>query len=119
MTRVEIVCITMVGAEYALFDRGEGPEFPRGELRDGEPVADGARRLVAEWAGATLPKLEVVDFLSSPGGLAIVMRALVAEAPRPHRRAPRMGLPPKVGPIDGKWIEEALKTSVAYKLTRG
>ncbi|HEX2022710.1 MAG TPA: NUDIX domain-containing protein [Candidatus Thermoplasmatota archaeon] len=119
MTRVDLVLVTMAGSEYALFERDGGPAFPHGELRDGEAPAEAARRLVAEWTGTRAPKLEVLDFLAAPGRLTLVMRALLSDAPStPHRRAPRMGLPAKVGALDGKYVEEALKTSLAYKLTR-
>lgn len=118
MTQLRLVCITMAGHEYALFDGG----FPEGEPRDGEPIGDAARRLVDEWTGTQLPKLEIVDLLAAPGRLTFVMRALLITEPasttRKLTRAKRMELPAKVGSLDGKYVEEALKTSSSYKLTR-
>lgn len=120
MTRVQLVCITMAGAEYVYYERDAGLSFPQGELREGESPAQAARRLVEEWTGTMAPKLEMVDITAQPGTLTFVMRAMLVESPTGSpRKAPRMGLPAKVGLLDGKYIEEALKTSLAYKLTRG
>ncbi|HVM46346.1 MAG TPA: hypothetical protein VM582_10465 [Candidatus Thermoplasmatota archaeon] len=118
MARVLLECITMVGNEYVLWDR-EGPSFPRGELGEGEPPAEAARRLVAEWTGTKTPKLELVDLLAQPGALVLVFRAMLVEEPKGVAlRAKRMELPERVGSLTGKYVEEALKTSLNYKLTR-
>lgn len=119
MTRVDLVCITMAGAEYVLYSREDGLVFPHGEVHDGEHPAVAARRLVAEWTGTASPKLELVDVLAEPGSLTFVMRALLVDEPGgPHERRKRMELPERVGRLTGKWVEEALKTSLPYKLTR-
>lgn len=118
MTVVRLVCISMVGSEYVLWDR-QGPSFPEGELQDGESPAEGARRLVAEWSGTKAPKLELADLLAAPGTLTLVFRALLTEEPQPApQRAKRMELPERVGSLSGKYVEETLKTSLNYKLTR-
>ena len=119
MTRVLLECITMAGTEYALYAREGGLVFPHGELRDGEHPAAGARRVVKDWTGTDAPKLELVDVLAEPGALTFVMRALLVAEPQgaPERRR-RMELPERVGSLTGKWVEDALKTSLAYKLTR-
>jgi ADP-ribose pyrophosphatase YjhB (NUDIX family) len=117
--RVELECITMSGSQYALFARdGKPPAFPSGALGDGEHPATAARRLVKEWSGTEAPKLEMVDFVASPGRLALVFRALLTSEPKGATLAPRMGLPERVGALAGKEVEEMLKTSLAYKLTR-
>lgn len=118
MTTVRLVCITMVGSEYVLWDK-DGLTFPRGELKDGEQPADALRRLVEEWSGTKAPKLEMVDLLASPGELLLVARAMLVEEPtNVAKRAKRMELPDKVGALTGKYVEESLKTSLNYKLTR-
>lgn len=116
--RVTFDVVTMVGSQYALFERDGHAQFPHGELHEGEPVAAAARRVVAEWTGVDAPKLEIVDLRSERSELAIVVRALLPEAKSPHTLAPRMGLPPSVGRLPPAYVEEALKTSLAYKLTR-
>lgn len=120
MTRVELACITMAGSEYVLYPRGGGLVFPHGPLAEGEHPAAGARRLVKEWTGTDAPKLELVDVLAEPGLLTFVMRAMLVADPQgsPERRR-RMELPERVGTLTGRWVEDALKTSLAYKLTRG
>ena len=120
MTRVELVVVTMEGNEYVLYERDGAPAFPSGELADAESPADGARRVVAEWTGTKSPKLELVDLRASPGALTLLMRAMLVEPPQGDaKRAPRMGLPERVGAFAGSEIEESLKTSLNYKLTRG
>jgi len=119
MTRVLVECVTMVGSEYVLWDK-DGLRFPHGDLRDGEAPGDAARRLVLEWSGTKAPKLEMVDVLGAPGSLTLVIRAMLVEEPQGvAKRAKRMELPDKVGALTGKYVEEALKTSLNYKLTRG
>jgi predicted NUDIX family NTP pyrophosphohydrolase len=119
MTTVELDCITMAGNQYALFPREGAPVFPRGELRDGEAPADAARRVVKDWSGTDAPpKLEIVDLRAAPGKLALVFRAHLTADPVGAKLVPRMGLPERVGPYTGKDVEEMLKTSLAYKLTR-
>lgn len=119
MTRIVLDVITMVGAEYALWDRS-GLAFPHGELQDGEVPADAARRIVEEWSGTKAPKLELADLVSARGELRLVFRALLTDEPKdPPKRVKRMELPEKVGALTGKYVEDALKTSLAYKLTRG
>lgn len=119
MTQVELVCVTMVGNEYALFPREGQSVFPHGVLQDGEGPAVGARRVVQEWTGTVAPKLELVDVLAEPGSLTFVMRALLTAEPAvPFERRKRMELPERVGRLGGKWVEDALKTSLSYKLTR-
>lgn len=118
MTKVGIVCITMVGSEYALWDR-EGLTFPNGELREGEAPADATRRIILEWTGTSAPKLELVDLLHTSGALTLVLRAMLVEEPKnAARRVKRMELPEKVGPFTGRYVEESLKTGLNYKLTR-
>ena len=119
MTRVLLECVTMAGSEYVLYPRDGALAFPHGELREGEHPAAGARRLVKEWTGTEAPKLELVDVLAEPGSLTFVMRAMLVSDPQggPERRR-RMELPARVGRLGGKWVEDALKTSLAYKLTR-
>lgn len=119
MTRVLLECITMLGSEYVLWDRS-GLAFPHGELKDGESPAEAARRLVLEWTGTKAPKLELADMLAAPGTLTLVFRAMLTEEPQgAATRAKRMELPEKVGALSGKYVEETLKTSLNYKLTRG
>lgn len=118
MTSVRLVCITMVGSEYALWDRN-GLTFPHGDLKEGEQPADAMRRVVEEWTGTKAPKLEMVDVVASPGQLLLVARAMLVEEPKGvAKRAKRMELPEKVGSLTGKYVEESLKTSLNYKLTR-
>lgn len=118
MTTVRVVCITMVGSEYALWDR-QGLTFPHGELKEGEQPADAMRRIVEEWTGTRSPKLEMVDLVASPGALLLLARAMLVEEPKDvAKRAKRMELPAKVGELTGKYVEESLKTSLNYKLTR-
>ena len=119
MTTVRLVCIPMAGNEYVLWER-DGLTFPHGELRDGEAPADGARRIVHEWSGTKAPKLELVDMLAEAGSLLLVFRALLTEEPQgAAKRAKRMELPERVGTLAGRYVEDALKTSLNYKLTRG
>lgn len=120
MTRLLLECITMAGSEYVLYPRDGDLVFPHGALQDGERPASAARRLVKEWTGTEAPKLELVDVLAEPGVLTFVMRALLVSDPQgaPERRR-RMELPERVGRLAGRWVEDALKTSLAYKLTRG
>lgn len=118
--RVDLVCVTMAGNQYVHYEAG----FPRGELRDGEAPADAARRVVKEWTGTDAPKLELVDLRAQPGALLLVFRAMLVSDPEAAahgtpRRADRMGLPEKVGALSGRDVDEMLKTSLAYKLTRG
>lgn len=118
MTAVRLVCITMAGSEYALWDRN-GISFPHGELQDGETPADAVRRILADWTGTKAPKLELADLLSEPGTLTLVFRAMLTEEPKGvAKRAKRMELPERVGALSGKYVEDALKTSLNYKLTR-
>lgn len=118
MTTVRLVCITMAGNEYALWDRG-GLTFPHGELRDAESPAEAARRVVEEWTRTKAPKLELVDMIAAPGVLTLVFRAMLIDEPQGvARRAKRMELPERVGSLAGKYVEDALKTSLNYKLTR-
>lgn len=118
MTAVRLVCITMTGNEYALWER-EGLSFPHDEVREGESPADAARRVVQEWTSTKAPKLELVDMLASAGTLTLVFRAMLTEDPRGvTRRIKRMELPERVGALAGKYVEDALKTSLNYKLTR-
>jgi ADP-ribose pyrophosphatase YjhB (NUDIX family) len=94
--------------------------FPHGELKVGEAPGDAARRIVAEWTSTKAPKLELVDVTSAPDGLTLVMRAMLVEEPQGvAQRSKRMALPENVGALTGKYVEEALKTSLNYKLTRG
>lgn len=119
MTAVRLVCITMAGSEYVLWERDEGAVFPHGDVRDGEAPADATRRIVEEWTGTKGPKLELVDMVAKPGSLLLVVRAMLTEEPKGKtRRAKRMELPARVGELDGKYVEESLKTSLNYKLTR-
>lgn len=105
----------MAGNEYVLYNG----EFPNGEVREGEHPAAAARRVVKEATGTENPKLELVDLLAEPGSLTFVMRALLTADPRgAAARAKRMELPERVGHLSGKWVEDALKTSLSYKLTR-
>lgn len=120
MTRVLLECITMTGSEYALWEREGSARFPNGELADGEAPADAARRIVEAWTGTKAPKLELVDLLATPGALTLVFRALLTDAPSGAPRTyKRMELPAQVGALSGKYVEDALKTSLNYKLTRG
>ncbi|GEM_PF-5805203 len=119
MTRVLLACIAMSGNQYVLYERDGAWAFPQGELRAGEVVPDAMRRVVEEWTGTRAPKLELVDLLSAPDALTLVYRAMLTEEPQDSpRRVNRMELPEKVGLLAGKHVEEALKTSLAYKLTR-
>lgn len=119
MTRVTLDCITMAGNEYVLWER-DGPVFPGGDVRDGEHPAEAARRIVQEWSGTKAPKLELVDFRPAPGALSLVFRAILTDEPQGSaRRAKRMELPERVGALTGRYVEDALKTSLNYKLTRG
>ena len=114
--RVDLVCVTMAGNQYVLY----GGAFPQGELRDGEPPADAARRLVKEATGTDAPKLELVDLRARPGALVLVFRGLLTSEPQGDaQRVDRMALPESVGALTGREVEEMLKTSLAYKLTRG
>lgn len=116
--RVELVVITMAGSQYVLYDRG-GPAFPSGELRDGEAPAAAARRLVKEWTGTDAPKLELADLRAAPGVLHLIFRAILTSDPQgAATRVDRMALPAKVGALDGKDVEDILKTGLSYKLTR-
>lgn len=117
MTDVRLVCIAMVGNEYALWDR-DGLTFPHGSLGRAEAPA-AARRIVEEWTGTRAPKLELVDMLAEGDALTLVFRAMLVEEPKGvAKRAKRMELPEKVGGLSGKYVEDALKTSLNYKLTR-
>lgn len=119
MARVTLDCITMTGNEYVLWAR-DGPVFPFGDVRDGEHPAEAARRIVREWTGTEAPKLELVDFRAAPGELALVFRALLVTEPKGDPvRMKRMELPESVGRLKGRYVEESLKTSLNYKLTRG
>lgn len=119
MTRLLIECVTMAGNEYVLWER-DGVVFPHGEAREGEALGDAARRIVQEWTGTKGPKLELVDVLSASAAVTFVMRAMLVEEPQGvAKRAKRMELPEKVGALSGKYVEDALKTSLNYKLTRG
>ena len=114
--RVDLVCVTMAGNQYVAYEDG----FPAGELGEGEAPADAARRLVKARTGTDAPKLELVDLRARPGGLTLVFRAMLTSEPQgAARRYERMGLPEKVGALTGREVEEMLKTSLAYKLTRG
>lgn len=116
--RVELVVITMAGSQYVLYDRG-GPAFPSGELAEAEAPVAAARRIVKEWTGTDAPKLELCDLRSAPGSLLLVFRAILTSDPQgPSIRLDRMGLPDKVGALLGKDVEETLRTSLSYKLTR-
>lgn len=118
MTHVRLACITMAGNEYALWDRN-GLTFPHGDVRDSESPADAARRIVEEWTSTKAPKLELIDMLAEPGALTLVFRAILTEDPQGvAKRAKRMELPENVGTLSGKYVEDALKTSLNYKLTR-
>lgn len=109
----------MVGSDYVLWDRS-GLRFPHGELADGEAPGEAARRLVLGWTGTKTPKLEILDILSAVGVVTLVFRAMLVEEPTgAPKRVKRMELPADVGALSGKYVEEALKTSLAYKLTRG
>lgn len=114
--RVELEVVTMAGSQFVLYEKG----FPRGELKEGEAPAAAARRVVKEWTGTDAPKLELVDMMPRPGALALVFRAMLTSEPQGDvRRVNRMELPETVGALRGKDVEEMLKTSLAYKLTRG
>lgn len=119
MPRVDLVVITMEGNQYVLYERDGAPVFPHGELADAEAPADAARRIVQDWTGTRAPKLELVDLRAAPGALTLLFRAMLVDAPQGDaKRAPRMGLPAQVGALTGADVEEALKTSLNYKLTR-
>src|SRR5438067_517345 len=96
-----------------------GGAFPSGELREGESPADAARRVVREATGTEAPKLELVDLRTQGAALLLLFRALLTAPPTAGgSRHKRMELPERVGPLAGRDVEEALKTSLAYKLTR-
>jgi hypothetical protein len=116
MTRVVLDVVTMAGNEYVLYDGA----FPRGELREGEHPAEAARRLVKDATGTLAPKLELVDLrVPAPGTLSLLFRAhLTGEPQGTPQRLGRMSLPARVGELGGAEVEEALKTSLSYKLTR-
>lgn len=117
--RVLLDVVTMLGSQFVLYERDGAKVFPAGELRDGEHPAEGARRLVLEWTGTKAPKLELADLRVKPGELHMIFRAMLTDDPRGKpARANRMELPEKVGALSGKEVEEALKTSLSYKLTR-
>jgi ADP-ribose pyrophosphatase YjhB (NUDIX family) len=121
MFRVRLDLVTMAGNQYVLYEGdGAGATFPHGELREGEQPADAARRVVKEWTGTDAPKLELVDLrVVAPGELALLVRAhLTGEPAGKALRVERMGLPARVGALAGADVEEALKTSLSYKLTR-
>lgn len=120
MTRVRLDVVTMAGNEYVLYERGASPQFPHDELHAGEHPAAGARRVVHAWTGTDSPKLELVDLrVIQPDMLSLVFRAhLTAEPERKAVRVKRMELPERVGDLTGRDVEEALKTSLSYKLTR-
>ncbi|MFA5860348.1 MAG: hypothetical protein WDA16_01500 [Candidatus Thermoplasmatota archaeon] len=121
MTRVRLDVVTMAGNEYVLYERDGTVQFPHDELRSGEHPAAGARRVVHAWTGTDAPKLELVDLrVVAPDVLSLVFRAhLTAEPTGKPVRAKRMELPVTVGDLKGSDVEEALKTSLSYKLTRG
>jgi len=109
----------MAGTQYVLYEREGKPVFPHGEPRDGEAPAQAARRLVEEWTATKSPKLELVDLAASPGTLTLIFRAVLVDEPRNGpKRVNRMELPPRVGTLEGKYVDDALKTSLSYKLTR-
>lgn len=119
MPRVDLVVITMEGNQYVYYERDGAPTFPHDELRDAESPADAVRRVVEAWTGTRAPKIELVDMLAAPGALTLLFRAMLVEPPQGDaQRAPRMGLPERVGALAGRDVEEALKTSLNYKLTR-
>lgn len=120
MTRVRLDVVTMAGNEYILYERGGAPQFPNDALREGEHPAAGARRVVKEWTGTDAPKLELVDLrVAAPDELSFLFRAhLTADPAGKPTRAKRMELPAMVGTLKGSEVEEALKTSLSYKLTR-
>lgn len=117
--RVLLDVITMQGSRYVLVERDGSARFPAGELAAGETPGAAARRILKESTGLEGPKLEVVDMRPAGGDLQVVFRALVGDAPKtPHRTAGRYELPEDLGRLTGAYVEEALKTSFAYKLTR-
>lgn len=118
--RVRLECVTMLGNEYALWRRDGRLLFPHGELRDGEAPADAVRRVVEEWTGTRAPKVELADLLAHDGGLLLLFRAVLTEDPKgePPQRFKRMELPEDAGALGGRRVEDALKTSLSYKLTR-
>lgn len=120
MTRVRLTCITMAGNEYVLYQDHDGQAtFPHGELADAEPPAEAARRILRQWTKTEAPKLELSDMRATPGELHLLFRAHLTQDPHDATgRAPRMGLPERVGVFSGKEIEESLKTSLSYKLSR-
>lgn len=106
----------MAGSQYVLY----GGAFPQGDLGDGEAPADAARRVVKAATGTDAPKLELVDLRARPGALLLVFRGLLTSEPQGQpQRVDRMALPESVGLLKGREVEEMLKTSLAYKLTRG
>lgn len=119
MTKVGLVVVTMAGNEYVLWEREGAPTFPHGPLEDGEAPAAGARRLVQAWSGTSAPKLELTDMVAAQGSLTLVFRALLTSDPQAAPvRARRMELPAGARPLDPAYVEETLKTSLSYKLTR-
>lgn len=122
MTRVRLDVVTMAGSEYVLYEReGRPAQFPHDDLRAGEHPAAGARRVVREWTGTDAPKLELVDLrVMGDDQLSFLFRAHLTGEPTTGRsvRAKRMELPATVGTLKGSEVEEALKTSLSYKLTR-
>lgn len=117
--RVLLDLVTMVGHRYLLLEREGRPQFPSGEVAPGEAPAAAARRILSEWTGLANPKLEVLDMRPHGQDLQFVLRALFADPPTvPHTTAGRYELPAQVGRLAGPYVEEALKTSLSYKLTR-
>lgn len=96
--------------------------FPEGVLGAGEAPAEAVRRILDSSIGTEVAggaKLELLDLLPADGDLLLLFRALLTELPSvPHRAANRMELPNKVGRFAGRAVEDAMKTSLAYKLTR-
>lgn len=119
MPRVLLEIITMAGTQFVVYEREGKPVFPHGEPRDGEAPAQAARRIVQEWTGTQGPKLELVDLQASAGTLTLIFRAVLVDEPRGGaKRINRMELPARVGTLEGKYVDDALKTSLSYKLTR-
>lgn len=119
MTRVRLEIVTMVGSDYVTWDSDGLPTFPHGDLDDGESVPAAARRIVHAFSQTENPKLELIDIRSEPGAVTLVLRAMLVSDPQGKtRRFKRMELPERVGSTTGRSVEEALKTSIAYKLTR-
>lgn len=119
MVELRAYVVTLSGTEYALFERDSEPRFPDGAFAKGESPRDACRRLLREWCGHDEAKLEVLDFVTAPGSVLFVFRALLTEPPRtPHKRVARMTLPSQVGALKAGEIEEMQKTGLNYKLTR-